>query len=356
MIYGYDISSAYPYHLLQLPCLECGEWRYTRDEADLHGATTALVHYAYRARYRYTWAPFPVRSADGTICYPSRGEGWVWLSEYRAGLRLFDCISFHGAWIYQTKCQHRPFESVSRLYRQRVDLGKDAAGIVIKLAVNSLYGKLAQSTGINPIYQSWVWAGMVTAGTRAQILDLMGVAPRMTDIVAIATDGVYSRRRLDCPEPIDTGTFDLAKPLGGWEEKKYPDGLFFVKPGIYFSPNDDDDSETALRARGIGRRSLLSNKRRIMTAWKRGQRKVKLDDIERFHGLKTCISKTLNRSARYGEWLPMPIELRFECPNRGSDMMPLTTDYMSHPYSKGLMNPDKLTALLEEAIEYEQPA
>lgn len=353
-VFGYDISSAYPYHLFQLPCLACGKWRYTTKESDLRRCITALVHYSYRAKRRYTWAPFPVRSADGTICYPSRGEGWVWLSEYDAGNRLFETIRFLGAWVYRTDCDCHPFASVPNLYRQRVELGKDAAGIVVKLAINSLYGKLAQSTGINPRYQSWVWAGMVTAGTRAQILDLMAVAPRLTDILAIATDGVYSRRRLNCPRPIDTGTSDLAKPLGGWEEKVYPDGLFFVKPGIYFAPGENNSE--ALRARGIGRRALLENKTAIMAAWQRGAREVTIGQVDRFHGAKTSISKAMKRSARYGEWLPMPIELKFECPNRGADMMPLTTDYLSYPYSKGLLSSDKLAALLDEAIEYEQPA
>lgn len=360
-VYGYDISSAYPYHLFQLPCLACGRWQYTTKERDLRGCTTALVHYSYRARRKYTWAPYPVRAADGSICYPSRGEGWVWLSEFDAGRRLFETVRFLGAWVYRTDCDCHPFASVPDLYRQRVSLGKDAAGIVLKLAINSLYGKLAQSTGINPRYQSWVWAGMVTAGTRAQILDLMAVAPHMTDILAIATDGVYSRRKLKCPRPIDTGTFDVVnekgehKPLGGWEEKEYPNGLFFVKPGIYFAP-DDADKDDALRARGIGRRALLENKAAIIAAYESGAETVKIGQVERFHGAKTSISKALKRSERYGEWLPMPIELRFSCPNRGADMMPLTTDYLSHPYSKGLMNAEKMAALLDEAIEYEQPA
>lgn len=352
-VYGYDISSAYPYQLYQMPCLHCGEWYYTRRARDLTSATTALVSYEYAGKPKDAWAPFPVRDKNGTICFPYRARGWTWLPEYMAAKRHFGNVTFRGAWVYETACQCVPFDTVARYYRRRYELGKDAAGIVLKLAMNSIYGKLAQSTGMAPPFQSWVWAGLVTSGTRAMILDLMAAAPRKSDILAIATDGVFSKRRLDCPKPVDTGTFDLDKPLGGWEEKVYSQGVFFVKPGMYFSPELDAE---VIRARGVGRRALLENRAAIISAFQRGERSTEVSGVARFFGLKSCISPTRKRSPLYGEWRDdLRLKVDFSCPNRMPDMRLKKTDYESYPYRKSQLNREKEQAITEDVIDYEQP-
>ena len=46
-IYGYDISSAYPYALTKLPCLCHGRWSLTRDKKQARKAAIALVHYGF---------------------------------------------------------------------------------------------------------------------------------------------------------------------------------------------------------------------------------------------------------------------------------------------------------------------
>jgi hypothetical protein len=352
-VYSYDISSAYPYHLYGLPCLVCGRWVFTTSVSNLKKARTALIHYSFEASKSLSWAPFPLRDMHGDIHYPYRSEGWVWYSEYLAATRHFKGVKFIAAWVYYTDCDCRPFADVARYYRDRISVGKDAAGIVIKLAINSIYGKLAQSTGLAPPYQSWLWAGMVTAGTRAQILDLMHSRNR-SDVLAIATDGIYAKRKLRPDRPIDTGTFDLSKPLGGWEEKEYPDGMFFVKPGIYFPLKTDLEPEH-LRARGIGRKTLLDNRQRIIEAYERGDKIIKLPNVDRFHGLKTCISRTRKRSPRFGEWQANPIKLSFDCPNRNPDMSLRAATHASYPYSKSMLSRDKLQALISEAAEFEQP-
>jgi len=284
------------------------------------------------------------------------------------------------AWVYKTKCKHRPFADIATYYRRRYELGKDAAGIVLKLAANSVYGKLAQSKGINPKFQCWPWAGLITSGTRAQLLRLVALAPKPTDILAIATDGVYSRVKLKCPKPIDTGTFDLSKPLGGWEEKHYPDGMLFVKPGIYcslagldheflparypFLVGGKDDTCTQcgepkdmhgdVRARGIGRKSLTSARQELIDTWNRGERSFAIK-VDRFYGAKTCIGPKLKRSPRYGQWERMTINIAFACPNRSESMGLLAREEESVPYSPVHMTPEKKEAILFEAIEFEQP-
>lgn len=351
-VYGYDISSAYPYQLYQLPCLRHGRWTHVTSNVAgaINSCTTALVHYRYRLPSDSVWAAYPHRSSDGSICYPFRSEGWAWLPEIRAAqLAGMGATSLVEAWVYCTECQCHPFAEIATYYRRRVELGKDAAGIVLKLAVNSVYGKLAQSKGPHPKYQSWIWAGLVTSGTRAQLLTAIAAAGDPSDIIGVATDGVYSRTKLDLPRPVDTGTYDLPKPLGGWEETYYPDGMLFIKPGIYLSMG----AET-VRARGIGRKAVIASKDELLAAWERGDKQITIT-VDRFHGAKTSISSKLRRSERFGQWSRMPIRVAFACPNRGPDMSLLERKGMSVPYERSMLDVEKYLAIQSDAIAYEQP-
>lgn len=356
-VWGYDISSAYPYQLYKLPCLECGRWEHVSGkQVDVlvtektDSITTALVRYVYRGSPSDTWAPFPHRSAKGSICYPFRSTGWAWLPEILSAVRgRFGRVQCLEAWVYRTDCDHHPFKGVSELYRERVALGKDAAGIVLKLGVNGIAGKLMQSTGIKPKFQCWPWASLVTSGTRAQLLDAISSADDPSDILGLATDGVYARKRLFLEKPIDTGTSDLAKPLGGWEETHYPEGMLFVKPGIYSSLADG-----SVRARGIGRQALAKARPQLLETWKRGEREYTIT-VDRFHGCKTTINHKHRRSPNYGQWTRFPIRVKFACPNRTADMGLFSTSIASAPYRKSLLSPEKIEAIVSEAIDYEQP-
>lgn len=348
-VYGYDISSAYPYQATRLPCLVHGTWTHTTNAADLKSATTALVRYVYRGRPGDTWAPFPHRSAKGAITYPYCGSGWVWLPEYRAA-RGMGKLAMIEAWVYRTDCDCRPFRELSSIYRERVALGKSGKGKVLKLGPNSVYGKLAQSKGHNPPFQNWVWAGLITSGTRAQVLDAMRAAERPSDIVAVATDGIYSRTKLTLPRPADTGTFDLPKPLGGWEETYHPEGLLFLKPGIYLSLGSD---EVTVKARGIGRKSLERDREAIIAAFNRGTREWTVN-VERFGGAKSCITPR-GRRAAFGQWVKMPIRIRFECINRRDDMGLHASINPSAPYDPSLLTAEDLQLQHQADISYDQP-
>lgn len=353
-VWGYDISSAYPYQLYQLPCLKHGKWRHVTRmvRAEIEDAQAALVHYQFECAKQTSWAPFPHRSEDGSICYPHRSEGWLWASEILAGGYMLGTSKTRlvEAWVLDSTCDCQPFKDIASMYRRRCELGKDAAGKIFKLGPNSVFGKLAQSKGINPRFQCWIWAGLVTSGTRAMILRALAMNDP-SKVIGIATDGIYSTERMQMPVPIDTGTFDLPKPLGGWEEKHYDKGMLFIKPGIYLALSGEDPT---IRGRGIGRRALLDARMSLVETWQRGAREHVVT-VPRFHGAKTCISKALKRSARYGQWSDMPIHIHFTCPNRDSDMSLLERTEMSHPYSRSLLSEEKYEAILTEAIQYEQP-
>lgn len=269
--WNHDISSAYPYQLWRLPCLTCGRWKLrtgTVGEVDraVRGARLALVHCRVRGSGPKSWGPLPFRMPDGTILFPLKSEGsWVWQDEYLAARdTLWPGVEGLHAWCYETSCSCRPFAELPEIYRERLRIGKDGAGIVLKLGPNSCYGKCAQSVGAAP-FRSWVWAGAVTSGTRAQLLRAIAAAGDPGKILMVATDGVLARERLSLGEPEDTGTGEggegegkgKGKPLGGWEVKEAPRGVFLARPGIYWPLKATEEELREIRARGISRSVLV---------------------------------------------------------------------------------------------------
>jgi DNA polymerase type B, organellar and viral len=341
-VYGYDISSAYPYELCFLPCLEHGTWEYTEKRQDLDGPDVkqALVHYRLskidnRIGKTKSWGPFPFREKEGTICFPyTSGGGWIYRDEFLVGEKLFDNVIFREAWVYKTGCECQPFKKIPEYYAERVRIGKEGPGIVIKLGCNSCYGKLAQSVGAAK-FQSWLWAGMITSGTRAKLLELVGLVKDRSSILMMATDGIVSRERIVTPVPKDTGTFEVKKggvpiPLGGWEEKISDKGMFFARPGIYFPLHPTAKEASSVRGRGVGRKAILENWEGIVRAGTEflqtedSTKTVTIAEVSRFCGVKSSLSiSTKNgitiysrasgtgKAPAYGQWITRPVELSF---------------------------------------------
>lgn len=386
-VYNYDISSAYPYQIAFLPCLVHGTWRKVKRRSDLGKYEHAFVRYKLnRPKEHMHWGPFPFRDEDGSICFPCEsGGGWVCLAEYLAGEKLFPNVEFVEAWAYVKHCDCQPFKDIPRYYLERLKLGKEGAGIVLKLGCNSCYGKLAQSVG-NAIFNSWVWAAMITSGTRAQILEVMGLHKDLRNLLMIATDGIYTREKLDMPKPKDTGTdIDVVdqstgkitrKPLGGWEEKECKYGLFLARPGVYFPPNVTEEEAEKIRARGLGRKVLLDNRDKIMESWeKHGMKeRVEIAKVPRFCGLKTSVMMSpdgihtratgLNgkESPNYGQWVerqvwmsfsPMPKRSRLD--TDGTLRIRSMKNKRSAPYDKAVRSKEAQAMAEVETMTIEQP-
>ena len=379
-VYNADISSAYPYQTTFLPCLEHGQWSHAirPSTAELRDATSALVRWTVPQSQHVgksfgSFGPYPVRASNGTIAFPlSAVGGWVWRDEYFAGRKLESKARPLEAWIYHTSCDCQPFAEIPVYYRERVRLGKESRGIVLKLGPNAVYGKVAQSRGLSPPFQSWVWASMITSGCRAQLLDLMATAEDPWDVLMLATDGVWSRKPLKPAKPRDTGTWDCISaksgrpiPLGGWEQKTFAAGVFCVRPGIYFPMNPTEDDLKEVRARGIGKKALLDRWQKVIAAWERGSTEVRLGGLDRFVGAKSAIHQSgdgYSRSADYGEWIRHQISVKFHpAPKRervlpGRRLAPWQHfDWLSEPYKPATKSPEAVAMELAEMIANEQP-
>jgi hypothetical protein len=222
-VWSYDLNSAYPAIQQDLPSLVGMKWIPAK-EYDA-ACKWAIWHVEWNTPPTHPWAPFPLRSPhDGRLRYIHRGRGWYHAEEVRAAIEVFGPEHFtvlEGVKLIPGN-DDKPFSWIPEVYGQRLKYKDDGnlASEILKFGINSLYGKTAQREGAAP-FRSFVWAGMITAGTRAAILRALAHDP--TAVVEIATDGIISKR----PLPLDIG-----KGLGQWKETQH-DAVFLVQSGIY---------------------------------------------------------------------------------------------------------------------------
>ena len=234
-VFEYDIRSAYPAAMRDLPCLLHGEWepataKQLSDARRLAGRNgpdplfVAGCTYKARDPDRTPFGGFPCRSREGHLYWPLQGGGIYWSAEIASAERLGFSVRLKDGWIYRKRCDCHPFEWVEQLYEYRKSIGGSGPGYPIKLGINSLYGLLAQRVG-NGKFTNMIWAGLITALTRAKLNDAIRQNP--AQIIMVATDAVYSIGPLN--------GLDIGERLGQWEASVL-DGLFIVQPGLYWCP------------------------------------------------------------------------------------------------------------------------
>lgn len=240
----YDIRSAYPTKALSLPSLVDGHWRHTQD------FEPNSPHGIYRVKWKlddsYPIMPFPFRMKK-EIFYPSNGHGWYQAVEVSRALKIHPSIEIHEGWIFEPATDYKPFHFIREDFKHRAKL--KAAGHpgekVLKLGLNAMYGKCAQGSGFRgkpPRFQSYFWAGYMTAATRAQMLSAAEQAPE--SIVMIATDGIF----FTAPFP----DIECSDGLGGWDVAEMQD-VFVAQAGVYQATVD---GETIAKSRGFFSREI----------------------------------------------------------------------------------------------------
>lgn len=284
-VHSYDINSAYPHQCTQLPCLVHGHWEHIQ-------VTEPHIHTEYDPDLPYTmwkvawsilpyhdveWPPFPWRQKDGNIYYTHQGKGTYWNEEVREGKRL---IEHYGGklFVYEglrwvPECDHKPFSPwLEELYelRRRYKSEGNAAEKPLKLGYNSFYGKLAQTVGWQieedgsispPPYQTWIWAGMITSGTRAMILSAINQDP--ASVISVATDSVACLHELRLP---------VGDGLGQWSHDDAGEELWLIMPGLYWFPNKKNKKGQVVgetKTRGHVAKEL--DWKKVVASWKRLQ-------------------------------------------------------------------------------------
>lgn len=245
-VHLYDIRSAYPAILSELPCQTHLIYE---DYASHVDAEYGLYLCSWNVPRKTPYPPFPFRDMKTRqILYPCTGKGWYHASEVKAAIRSFPgCITVERSIVFRPvcpdDCPRLPFAFIPGYYAYRNELKRQGsqAQLTLKLGLNSLYGKTAQGVGFGdtkPPFQSYLYAGMITAGTRAMLLEAIAQSP--DDIIWTATDGIASKTPLDLPEGSE---------LGEWEYTT-ADWVFCVQPGVY---QVSKGGVVETRSRGFGK-------------------------------------------------------------------------------------------------------
>ncbi len=237
-----DIRSAYPKAISTMPNLA----RCTVRHIDgLSEEPFSLVRVSWdfqRLGDDWPLLPFKFREKH-SIYFPRRGESWVWAPEVHAALKWDDLrrrIKVHESIEFiPDDGNDRPFYWIKRWYQERARLRADPsagrAHVAVKLGLNSVYGKMAQTVGaridkngnlVLPPFHQIEYAGYITSFTRAQLFDAL--APVRKGTIMLATDGIYSTETLK--------GLTWGEDLGQWEHTTH-DAMLTVQSGVYWCVN-----------------------------------------------------------------------------------------------------------------------
>ena len=304
-VYEYDIRSAYPDAMRFLPCLEHGRWHKAKgSKLAASNLFVAGVRFNHADNGNGFMCGLPVRSPEGHLYWPLQGSGVYWSPEIRSAERLGAKITYREGWVYEKNCDCHPFEWVEPLFDYRRSIGSKGPGYPIKLAINSLYGKLAQRKG-NGAYANMIWAGLITAFTRSKINSAIALNPGR--IIMAATDAVYS---------LDPLKLDEGERLGQWEGEEL-DGLFIVQPGLYWCPE-----KRKRKSRGLPGKFFEEHGRTegFENVWQNYRAGLESDipcqsvPLSNFIGLKLALSR--NNPASAGRWVAEERRISFDYTNK----------------------------------------
>lgn len=242
-VYSYDINSAYPAAASRLT--RCSyEWQWNGKPRHVEDEALYLVEWSIPKSAPI--GPFPWRDKQGRIFFPRDGKGWYWGIEINAASKSFPRrIKVLEEWSQGVQEASKLQRLIPDLYARRLALKAkgDPAEYALKIALNSAYGKFAQRIGRAP-YRCLPWAGFITAWTRAGLLD--AVRGREKDILAFATDGIFSR--------VPLKGLPLSNQLGEWKEERFQSCLI-VMNGFYHL---DGKAVKKSATRGVGKAAKLS--------------------------------------------------------------------------------------------------
>lgn len=310
--YEYDVNSAYPWAMTDLPSLARGHW-----ERQRHDPTQPIPKFAlWQIRWDVPRADIPGplfrRMKNGTVHFPMRGEGWYWSPEYEACLKYarqvggtFDVLDI---WAFVPADDTRPFGWIPEMYRKRQALKKigNGAHVGYKLGLNSLYGKTCQQVGAQqredgtwrlPPFHQLEWAGYITSACRARVLS--AALLDIDSVIAFETDALFTSRPLRLKDSTD---------LGGWEATRF-DNLTYMQSGTYYADVDGEARKGVAKTRGIDRGNLTREECHAVMREPRAEDRVAVATLRRFQGAGLALMQGLDTWCR---WIEMEKRVQIE--------------------------------------------
>ena len=237
----------------------------------------------------------------------------------RGEMRVLD------SWGWRVTNPGAPFAFIPAMFALRAQWKKAGNGAekVLKLGLNSLYGKMAQQVGGSeiaaPRYHCMEAAGWITSTTRARLFRA-GVQAGPHAIM-LATDAVYSTAPLN----LENGG------LGTWEPESHATGTF-VQSGVYWVGDGEEEKH---HYRGFDADSLERD--RVRQGWADGV-SVLAARSSRFVTMGQAVG-SVSQWKRWRQWVTDPRRLRLtpatgqkrEWFGRGKPGRELLTTYARQP-------------------------
>lgn len=247
--YRYDMRSAYPWALSWV-----GPVGYVWEAADVFRDSyewrMSLWHVVWKLPLGQL-GPLPWRHPNGAIAYPREGQGWYWWPEVRAALRAYpEYVTVTRGYV-SPRSRRRPLlATIAERYdqRKRLEAADDPTADILKGALASVYGRMAQRLGAEGQPGRWynpALAGWVCSAVRARLLDAWRGYEGV--IASVSTDGFLSA--MPIPNLETNGS------LGGWKCDQY-DGGTLVLPGLYELRRDMGDGAREIARGTTGVRAM----------------------------------------------------------------------------------------------------
>ena len=305
-IYQADINSAYAAVYRNLPCLMHGRWT-ALSSNDSDNGNLSIRKYHFHHSNDVFLCGLPVRTAQGTIIFPRRGNGVYWSHEIGAATPYLDRINMGTGYVYEPDCDCSPFDWVYQIYNHRLEVGKKSGqGLIDKLVLASTYGKLCQSVGSAP-YANPVWASLITSHIRTQLY-MAGMAhDNGRDVIALATDGIFTTNRR---------TLQYGSGIGEWDLTVH-DGMFSIQSGVYLLPDAEPKS------RGVSRRLMAEREFDLRACWATaleagGMRNAQIQvRVHSFNGIGLCVAR--GKPDEAGQWVDINRAVGFEWANKRNE-------------------------------------
>lgn len=222
--YLYDINSAYPYAITQIPDLVRGKWIQRKS---IHKDAKLGFFEIESDIPDHTYIPpFPFK-ANGQIVFPSgKFITYVTLAELLA-CENDSWYTIRNSWQFVPDSDAHPYKKfIEGWYQKRLELKQNGSPmqLPIKIILNSIYGKTGQKVNriignlFNPVIFSFI-----TGFARAQLYRFVIKNDIERDMVAFATDSICTTKKLD----VDSNQ------LGEFSFEKSADDVFYLQNGFY---------------------------------------------------------------------------------------------------------------------------
>ena len=334
-LWHWDIHSAYPWAMTHVPDLTQLTWKHLRTKV-CPDEPFSLVHVRWHIdppKQPHVWGALPWRGKSQTILYPMTGEGWYWAIEVQSALRRYpgqiDVLEAH---VPEGRMQYPFREAIQHDYAERALRKRqhDPSNVVIKLALNSLYGKLAQKKGFNgkkPKFYNIAWAGFITAYARAMLNDAIWACH--DEVVLCMTDALYAVRDMD-PARVQQLGMGFTDALGDWEPGDEVSGEF-IGAGLYATYDEGGNAKT-FKQRGFGAEEIDYGA--IIAEWEgRTPKKRHWTVVRRFIGMGIAIASREQYREQYRQFVEIPREIMSVPLHGTSKRMP---DWMGAEIWQGL--------------------